>query len=274
MKQIYQYLQALSIDVALGAIACSMFLAKVNKTDIPISIYVSLGISVWVIYTLDHIIDAYSIQHKAHTFRHAFHQKHKKTLSSLCFLFSVVGFIITVSYIPLIVFYHGLILCVIVGSYLLILNLKFIPFSTFKETIVALIYTLGVALPTYSLSDNYHPSLHVFSVCLFILALINLLEFSLFDMETDIKDKMYSGIQKLGYDKVNNRIKILFILLIIVLLGSIYWLNFDYIIPQIIYIMMGTSLFIIYLKSDFFSKDDYFRILGDFVFLYPLIYLI
>ncbi|WP_156152321.1 hypothetical protein [Flammeovirga sp. OC4] len=274
MKQLYHYIQALSIDVALGAIVCSMFLGKINNTEIPTPIYFSLGIAVWVIYTLDHLMDAFSIQHTAHTFRHAFHQKYKKALSTACSILAFVGFIITVTYLPLTVFYHGIILMIIVGAYLLIINLKFVPFSTFKETTVALIYTLGVALPVYSLSDTYHPALHFFSVSIFILATINLLEFSLFDFESDKKDKMMSGALKLGYDGINIRLKILFALFLLLFLISFIWLRLDYIIPQIIFFLMGLSLFIIYIKSDFFSKDDYFRILGDFVFLYPVLWVL
>lgn len=251
-----------------------MFLAKINQIELPLSIYFSLGISVWVIYTLDHLIDAFSIQHTAHTFRHAFHQKHKKALGSVCSILAVVGFVITVGYVPLTVFYHGMILTVIVGAYLLIINLKFTPFATFKEFTVALIYTLGVALPVYSLSDEYHPALHISTISLFILAFINLLEFSLFDIETDHKDQFTSGAQKLGYNGINLRIRILFILFFTLLGGSFYWLELNYIYPQSVLLSMGISLFIIYIKSDFFSNDDYFRILGDFVFLYPMIWVL
>ncbi|MBB6459733.1 UbiA prenyltransferase family protein [Flammeovirga kamogawensis] len=274
IKYLYNHIQALSLDVAIGAIFCCMFLAKINNTIIPTNVYFALGIAVWVIYTLDHLLDAHSIQHTAHTFRHAFHQRYKKTLSSLCALLILIGLVLTFFYVPKIIFYHGVILGVLVGIYLLIINLQSLPFSTFKEFTVALIYSCGVALPVFSLSETLTPQYYLFTFTFFILAAINLLEFALFDYESDTKDNLLSAARKLGYKYIKWRINTLIILFfgMISLCYYLFW-NTPLLLAINVLLLMGICLIIIYLKADFFSKDDYFRIFGDFVFLFPLLYL-
>ncbi|WP_281614607.1 hypothetical protein [Flammeovirga sp. SubArs3] len=273
LKNLYHYIQALSLDVAIGAIICCKFLAVINGIVLPISVFISLGTAVWVIYTLDHLLDAHSIQHTAHTFRHAFHQRNKKTLGIFCLFFGFIGIANTFLYLPISLFYHGLILTSIVSLYLVIINLKVLPFATFKEFTVAIIYTAGISLPVFSLSPEATPQLYLFTGIFFTLASINLLEFALFDYETDTKDGQLSGTRKLGYNNMKYRINILSFLFILLMGISFYILPTELYSALIVLLLMGSCLGLIYIKSNFFSKDDYFRIFGDFVFLFPAIYL-
>ena len=81
MKDIYKYIQALSLDVSFGATIMSAFIAHFLGVQVGMNIYISLFIAVWLIYTIDHLIDAKRIKSEAQSFRHKFHQKHFKPLS-------------------------------------------------------------------------------------------------------------------------------------------------------------------------------------------------
>ncbi|OHX68347.1 hypothetical protein NH26_19335 [Flammeovirga pacifica] len=232
-----------------------------------------MGTAVWVIYTLDHLLDAHSIQHTAHTFRHAFHQRHKKKIGLLCLFIGAISLLNTFLFLPDNIIKNGMILSIIVLCYLGIINIKLLPFPTFKEFTVALIYTSGIALPVVSSIDTLHPSLIIQIALFLVLASINLLEFALFDFESDTKDNQPSGTRVLGYHGLKRRIQVLIVLFILLMMSAIYVYEMDKLI-LLTFFTMGASLILIYARSDFFSKDEYFRIFGDFAFLFPGIYLI
>ncbi|MBB3700215.1 hypothetical protein KMW28_14415 [Flammeovirga yaeyamensis] len=235
--------------------------------------FISLGTAVWVIYTLDHLLDAHSIQHTAHTFRHAFHQKYKKTIGAVCLIVGVIGLANTFLFLPDVIIKNGVLLSLIVLLYLGIINLKILPFPTFKEFTVAFIYTAGITLPIFSLIEEISLSFVAQTLIFFVLASINLLEFALFDFETDTKDEQLSGTRILGHQRLKFRIQVLIILYILLMMASFYFLGMDYLV-LFTFLLMGASLILIYIKADFFSKDEYFRIFGDFVFLFPGLYLL
>ena len=70
----YHIINALSLDVALGAGVLSLVLGRYIGFRVPVMVLLALVISVWVIYTIDHLLDAKSITHQATSFRHHFHQ--------------------------------------------------------------------------------------------------------------------------------------------------------------------------------------------------------
>ena len=92
LGQLLQIINSLSLDVALGAIAGSyilLFVAGIPSDGISI---LALAITVWLIYTLDHLLDAKEISGPAETFRHRIHQIYKVPLWSALVLF---GFLFT-----------------------------------------------------------------------------------------------------------------------------------------------------------------------------------
>lgn len=65
----YRYLNALSLDVVLGGVISGLFFAKLLEVTLPSQVLVELALAVWVIYTLDHLWDAYRSQRPVKTFR-------------------------------------------------------------------------------------------------------------------------------------------------------------------------------------------------------------
>jgi len=86
----YRLLNILSLDIVAGAIICAIFFARVfNVIILPYGL-VSLGLTVWVIYTADHLLDASKLRTAASTSRHRFHQKHFGALLVAALLAAVV----------------------------------------------------------------------------------------------------------------------------------------------------------------------------------------
>ena len=72
----YKWFQVLSLDVALGAVATAMFVAKQLDVSPAPYAFTSLGITVWLIYTFDHLLDGQEIKGEALTYRHRYHQRY------------------------------------------------------------------------------------------------------------------------------------------------------------------------------------------------------
>ena len=74
-RKILLYLNLLSLDVVLGAMAGMLFFSDLLEVNIAGSVYFLLGLAVWSIYTLDHLMDARSAINKPQSPRHQLHQK-------------------------------------------------------------------------------------------------------------------------------------------------------------------------------------------------------
>jgi hypothetical protein len=138
----YRLLNILSIDVALGAVCSGIFFAHILQADITPYSLASLGFSVWIIYTADHLLDAKKISTSATTNRHRFHQQHFQLLLILVIVAACMNAVL-LFFIRRPALITGIVLVVLVILYLLIQHsLKFL-----KEIFVAIVYTAGVLLP-------------------------------------------------------------------------------------------------------------------------------
>ena len=143
--KVYRFINLLSIDVAIGSVCCSLFFSKLFKVSVLPYGFISLGLTVWIIYTVDHLLDAKKMQASATTNRHRFHQQHFQLLLSLVIVATGINSILLL-FIRKPVLITGIVLVILVILYLLIQHsLKFL-----KEIFVAVVYTAGVILPAAS----------------------------------------------------------------------------------------------------------------------------
>lgn len=263
----YRLLNILSMDVALGAVCCAAWFAKVFEVQLRPYALLALGFTVWIIYTADHLMDALKIKKEASTERHRFHQKHFRML--------VIGVVIAgmidlalIFFIRAKILYAGLILAIVVGLYLLINRwLGFV-----KEFVIALVYCGGVLLPSLSLK-NY--SLNVPEVFLlvsfFLTALINLILFSGYDVLADKLDGYNSFALKFGRTITQNVLSLIFLVqaMIIILLFMMHVWDYGCLL-----LAMNSMLFLLFLRPTYFSRNDGHRLCGDAVFLFPVVFLV
>ena len=89
IEKLYKYLQILSIDVCLGACISCWMIAHYLEVSLSFWTYAVLACTVWLIYTADHLLDAYKIskqlKEKATTDRHIFHQHYFKPIVGVAF---------------------------------------------------------------------------------------------------------------------------------------------------------------------------------------------
>lgn len=260
---IYRYCNLLSLDVAIGAVCTALFFADVLHVNLLPYGLISLGLSVWIIYTTDHLLDAWKTKSEAATARHKFHQKHFKLLFVFLSL-AIVSESIVLLFIRKPVFIAGVAVVSFVGIYFLINPyLKFI-----KELFIAVLYTIGVLLPSIALtplSVADWPWLLI--ICFFLTALINLILFSWFDYENDRRDKASSFATIVGRDVCGVVISSLFA--IAVMLCCVVFLSDQRVL---MILLMNVFLLVTFVCDGYFSTSDRFRLAGDSVFYLPLFY--
>ena len=264
LVRFYTYLNILSIDVALGAVICAVFFSKILGVDIlPYGIG-ALALTVWIIYTADHLRDAMLIEGEAASARHRFHQRHRIVLTIT--LIIAIGFnLVLLFYIRRELLFAGILLAVAVAVYLLFQRRFFYG----KEIFVSAIYTAGVLLPS-SVSTTEWLSLSeiLVIVAFFLVALINLYLFSFFDHERDKRDRLFSFVTFIGPAKAKKFISGLFVAFFAI--ASTYVFLSDYSLSSVCIILMGSVLLWIFRNSDLFAKHERYRLIGDAVFFIPL----
>ncbi len=270
MKNLYAYLQALSLDVVAGSLLNTLLIGRYLGVEIPLSVLFALASATWLTYTIDHLADAHKLKEKASSFRHLFHFKNKKILSILAIIL-LISNSINLFYLPFIVLKTGIYLCGGVGIYFFFLRLAGGQPSLFKELTIALIYAMGIFLAPLSLSTTiWQTDIYILFAQYFLLALINLLIFSLFDRGLDEKEQHASLIRKLGEKRSKTVIKILIACLFIVQLSYFVFEFQTFALLSLFTFLMNLTFATILLFPSYFMQEERYRILGDMVFLFPV----
>ena len=268
LYRFYRIINTLSLDVAAGAIVAAWFFGCILEVHILPYAFAALAVTVWIIYTADHLSDAKKIQGQASSHRHSFHQRYfNSILAILCF--AIIADIILLFFIRRPVFIWGLYL---IGGVVLYLALHRTLFFL-KEVFVAILYSLGVLLPSLAVTEVPITSLHagVFAQ-FFLIVLINLLVFSWYDAERDISDNLSSFVTWLGKRAAKKFIGFLFALFFVGNLGQLIFFERNNGLPVLL--LMGLTLLVVFLFPKFFGKSEYYRMLGDAVFFFPALVLL
>lgn len=173
----FRSLHYLSVDVVLGAISLHMMIFHALLHAWPRWEYDALlGISVYLIYGIDRQID--NLSSKASDDLHVFHLTYRRLLISFMLVLGCIN-VVLLFRVEMEMVRVGIGLLILLGAYWLAW-VKGIFKSSWgsKEFFTALIYSLGILLPTSLLTD--FPISLGFE--LFLLALLNLWIFTWIDM--------------------------------------------------------------------------------------------
>lgn len=263
----YRLLNILSIDVAFGAVCCAAWFADLFEVDLRPYALVSLGLTVWIIYTADHLLDARKVIGTASTDRHRFHQKNFKILVAMLAI-AIALDLLVVGFVREEVFKSGIVL----ASAMLIYLLAQHYLLYFKEFVIAILFSCGVLLPAWSLSFTPVDEGLTLIIGQFALtALLNLLLFSWFDQRNDAKDNRESFVTRVGENATRKIIILLFVLnAVLMVITLLYFKELFY--QELIILLMDSVLAIVFVQRERFKVNDRFRLMGDCIFLFPVLY--
>ena len=266
VSRFYQYINILSLDVVAGAVIGSLFFARISGASVSLYSLLALALTVWIIYTLDHLRDAMFISDVASTDRHRFHQKHFRRITIILVAIAVIDFAV-IWFVPQRVLLLGLGLWFVVAIYLALQRqLKFM-----KEFFVACLYTAGLLIPTIGASEWDWIAVHyVLAGKYFITAWMNLLLFSLIDFNDDRQHQQHSFVTWFGPE--STRYGIVFLGLLNISSGVWVW-SYDHRIA-LTFITMNILLLAILYFEKHLTANNLYRIAGDAVFYIPVFYLL
>lgn len=247
----------------------SAFLASVMQVDVPVVVFIEVGLAIWVVYTWDHLSDAKTAK-EVSSFRHQFHHQHQQAL-----LIGLIGALITgaalVYFLPIQTIYLGISIAVLVLIYFAIIH--FYKKFYHKETLVAIVYTLGVFLGPYSCAERIATSSLIACFAnVVLLAFVNLMIFSEFEKEADQK----AGYPSLALALGHNARPLIAGVLVFQLLTLIMLFSLEVISDQVAFcfILMNLMLCLIFFGQSLSQRNEYYRVIGDGIFFIPVIFLL
>lgn len=247
----------------------TLFLGRVFEVEVTNSMIIGLVIAIWLIYTIDHLLDAYKSKDRSVNPRHAFHQKYFRVITSVALLVFALG-LWNLKYLPDETLIFGAILAVVSGLYLLYSFMSKKPFN--KELFAAFVYTAGVSTAPLSIahSIDWVQAILVFQI--FVLAYANLLIIPLYEHDIDVEDHHASVATLKGVSMVKQRVLLLCSLnLILFAIQFVLMKSYPF---QGLILMMTFIIFILINSQDLFRKYQLFRILADGIFFLPALYLV
>lgn len=190
IRKIWLLINFLSLDVVLAAMGGMYFFAVFLEVEVAISVYLGLGLVVWGIYMLDHLLDARALDSTDEEPRRSFFLRHSKIIWLSLGLCAVVAMILAgldqtlQGFVP----YAGALAGLVVGTWLLGKYAGRFGAWT-KEILIALVYVAGISIfPIWRKGIEFLPKLlFLYLLGYFLLALINLWIFSLWDRESDAR---------------------------------------------------------------------------------------
>jgi 4-hydroxybenzoate polyprenyltransferase len=283
ISNFYKIFQALSLDIVLGAVMFSYAISLYFQSPVSYSALTCLAIAVWLIYTIDHLLDAKKTGNASAAFRHRFHQQYKKPITVFVVLLVVAGMAIA-CVLPRIILYNGLTGVLLTVIYFMLLQNKWF---WQKEICIATGYTWGICLAPVCINWGQLSVVQLlFIPQVFLLVFANLLIFSWFDMSNDKQDGHQSMVIRWGEKRA--RIGIILIIIAGVLLSLFTMLTPFFgensplsfgegqgvrLMEATLLLMFGT-LWLIFKHHTFFRKNDMYRVIGDGIFFIPVLFIL
>jgi 4-hydroxybenzoate polyprenyltransferase len=273
-KRIYLVFRLWSLDVVIGSLAVGGYFVHIFEVSMPKWWWVILPLSVWIIYTTDHLLDGLKTKNiNAAIYRHQYHYKNKKLFVKAIISAIIIDILMVIIFLPEKLILRGIVLSFFVAAYLF--TVHFINKKRFfyyqKEFVIATVYTIGIILGPITISNKSLTSWQFILVAgIALLTWAEGLLAAWFDYDNDIHDGHVSFATVKG--KKTTKYFILFINIFIFVLLKINVLlitNYTQFFAIIIEALMNLILLIMLLSHEKFKYNDRYRILGEMVFWIP-----
>ncbi len=266
MNKALQFIQNLSLDITIGSVVMTLFVGEILEVKVTLNMAFGLAIAIWLIYTADHLLDAYKSKGSVTNPRHAFHSKYFKFIISIALLVFSLG-LVNLTQLPESTIW--------IGGILALISLVYLLYSYFskkainKELFAAIVYAVGICVAPLSLLDEIGIESISLMIILSLVAYGNLLIISVFEEKLDRNDKVKSvAIRK----ETSGTLKLIHVVLILAFISSVIMLitnGLDHAYTLLI-VMIAVLFLTIRYRSNFINQ---YRLICDGIFLIPLIYL-
>jgi 4-hydroxybenzoate polyprenyltransferase len=273
ISRIYQIVRILSLDILAGVICGYTFASIILGCECPPLTPVILGATIWLIYTLDHLLDARALKGQSGKPAYRWHYENRKILWPVLLVGGLATAGLSLAFLPARVLIFGCVMVCLVLIYTLVQQGMLGSRATylFKEGWISIIYTAGIwGVPL--LSQKSDPGIPV-ALTIFIyglLVLINVLIYSYHDFHTDGLESQQTMATIAGRKTTAHLLRLLILSALVLLLVT--FLNIDDpLMGKVYIILLGMTSLLggILAFPQFFSKRDRYGILADAVFFLP-----
>jgi hypothetical protein len=185
LKNIIYFLHWGSFDICLGVISLMLPLYFQINVKPTLAWFFILPSSVWLIYFFDHLLDSMKNVNIISE-RHLFIQKHQFVFKIIAAIIIIVNAVLVIKYFSFFNLTKSIWILLVCIVYFLLnyFNVKWF----IKEFFAAIIYAGGICFYPYIVNESsffYQVFIIAFCMQLFVLALINLLQISIRETNTD-----------------------------------------------------------------------------------------
>ncbi|UXP33773.1 UbiA family prenyltransferase [Reichenbachiella agarivorans] len=267
IKRTFQVVTWLSLDIALSAAVLSNAVAVLFEVELPWAVSAALFLCVWMIYTLDHLLDAKKLNQTPTMPRHAFHYRFA-TRIFIALLIVALFSLGLVFFLPAITLVYGIVVAGLVGLYILLT--WWLKIFIAKEFLISILYAVGVFIGPFSCGLVLSEASWLVFFEIMFLAVINLMLFSMYEQEKDRIDGFSSWATIFGQSRLRQMLRTSFVGML-VLLGMSLAVSLDpmWLVFQCVVLVMIGVLFLLYLRRNLFYHNEYYRWVGDMIFFFP-----
>jgi hypothetical protein len=254
---VYYYFHKLQLDVVAGALFTSLWISHISHATIPPWALLALCLSVWIIYTMDHLGDALKYPNVV---RYDFYRRHWRLLLILLSL-AAIALLLTIYFLPFALLCKGLLLLLPIMSYQLLLRYRPYTGALLKEAAVALVYASGTGI--FMWSQSIQPINLLALVWLFFLTWTSILTYSMLEAPEDGKQGMFTIAHILGNKSTRRLISLVMLVAFILMIPLSAELGLTFALPA-----LGMMLITFFLPLTF----PHHRYWGELAFLIPAIW--
>ncbi len=264
---VYRRIQFLSLDIVLGALGSTCFASGLFKAEPGWAWWLSLALTVWILYTGDHILDAWKNRKNPHRELHRFIFRNRRNLLWFMGVVAVIDLLLVFNLLETAYLKYGLMLA---GGVLLFYAFRhlfsrnrilFIP----GEFFVLLLYMAGTWLGPFVSRGEPVQSTHLLIALMFAMVLLmNLGIISLYDIHIDSRLGIVTLAQTLGQGNTRNLLigTGIAVYLIAILQLMVYGTERLFRFPLILS-AMATLLLMVLLMPSLFRRNDLYRWTAD-----------
>jgi 4-hydroxybenzoate polyprenyltransferase len=275
-SRVYNFIRLFSLDIIAGALASLVYSSRVMGIDLPWSYYTVLALTVWLIYTADHLMDGAKTLGKSDSEARNFFYKYKIPIILVFLVILVFTFRLSMYRLDEKIIEFGMAPAVAVVIYLL-LNRYYgsAPKWFFiKELWIALIYTLAIwGGPVIHAGDVVNPAQILLIASFFLVIFGNVLIYSIYEREIDIREDNNSLVRDFGIRVAVNTAVFSLSFSILSALSAFIFLHSELIFCMPILLIASSMLLIISFPGVFSERKLYGKI-ADLILLLFLLVLI
>lgn len=257
--------------MAAGGACGAALAAAATGTACPPAVYAVLPAAIWVVYTLDHLLDARRLGAGAHTFRHAFHVRHARPLAAAVAIVAAAGGAAALAFLPGRVIAAGLVVGAGSALHLVVAGRPRLSAIVPKEISAAAMYTAGVWCAPLAAGGAPAGRVVAAVALFFVAALANLLLNALLEAPVDAASGAPSWALTFGPDATARAIDLLALAAAIGATAAAALARFELHGVFAVLLLLGVLPAVLLRLRRHVEPHERYRAVGDLAFLLAVI---